>query len=507
MISRALQAEILRLHHSEGWPIGTIARQLRVHHDTVLRVLAQAGVPTPKAVRASMVEPYRAFIAETLAKYPTLRASRLYAMVRARGYPGGPDHFRAIVARLRPRAPAEAYLRLRTLPGEQGQVDWAHFGRISIGRAVRPLMAFVMVLSYSRQLFLRFYLGASMGYFLRGHVEAFASFNAVPRVLLYDNLKSAVLERAADAIRFHPRLLELAAHYRFQPRPVAPARGNEKGRVERAIRYIRDAFFAGRSFRDLDDLNAQARAWCAAEAAERPCPEDRRVSVREVFEQERPHLLALPENPFPCEERTEVSVRKQPYVRFDWNDYSIPHAHVNRTLLVLATLDTVRILDATKLIASHARSFDRGAQIELPDHLEALVAHKRAARAQRAQDRLHHAAPSAKALFLRAAERGAHLGVLTRGLLQLLESHGAQALEAAIAAALVEDAAHLGAVRHFIDAHAHAAGLRPPIAVSLPKDARIERLSVRPQPLSDYDRLTQESHAHDDADNDPPAQP
>jgi hypothetical protein len=346
-----------------------------------------------------------------------------------------------------------------------------------------------------------------MGYFLRGHVEAFASFNSVPRVLLYDNLKSAVLERAADAIRFHPRLLELAAHYRFQPRPVAPARGNEKGRVERAIRYIRDAFFAGRSFRDLDDLNAQARAWCAAEAAERPCPEDRRVSVREVFEQERPHLLALPENPFPCEERTEVSVRKQPYVRFDWNDYSIPHAHVNRTLLVLATLDTVRILDATKLIASHARSFDRGAQIELPDHLEALVAHKRAARAQRAQDRLHHAAPSAKALFLRAAERGAHLGVLTRGLLQLLESHGAQALEAAIAAALVEDAAHLGAVRHFIDAHAQAAGLRPPIAVSLPKDARIERLSVRPQPLSDYDRLTQESHAHDDADNDPPAQP
>jgi hypothetical protein len=277
--------------------------------------------------------------------------------------------------------------------------------------------------------------------------------------------------------------------------------------VERAIRYIRDAFFVGRSFRDLDDLNAQARAWCEAEAAARPCPEDRRVSVREVFEQERPHLLGLPENPFPCEERTAVSVRKQPYVRFDWNDYSIPHAHVSRTLLVLATLERVRILDGTKLIATHARSFDRGAQIELPEHLEALVARKRAARAQRAQDRLHHAAPSAKALFLGAASRGAHLGVLTRGLLQLLERHGTQALEAAIAAALAEDAAHLGAVRHFIDAHAQAAGLRPPIAVSLPKDARLEGLSVRPQPLSDYDRLTPDSHAHDDADNAPPAQP
>jgi transposase len=229
MIPRALEAEILRLHHSEGWPIGTIATQLRVHHSTVRRVLAQAGVPVAqKTVRASMVEPYLAFIAETLAKYPTLRASRLYTMVRERGYPGAPDHFRAIVARLRPRPAGEAYLRLRTLPGEQAQVDWAHFGKFTIGRAVRPLMAFVMVLSYSRHLFLRFYLGAAMNYFIRGHVEAFAWYNSVPRVLLYDNLKSAVLERVGEAIRFHPTLLELAAHYRFQPRPVAVARGNEK---------------------------------------------------------------------------------------------------------------------------------------------------------------------------------------------------------------------------------------------------------------------------------------
>ena len=138
-------------------------------------------------------------------------------------------------------------------------MDWAHFGKLTVGRALRPLMAFVMVLSYSRHLFLRFYLGAAMNYFVRGHVEAFASFNSVPRVLLYDNLKSAVLERSGDAIHFHPTLLELAAHYRFQPRPVAVARGNEKGRVERAIRFVREAFFAARTFRDLDDLNAQAR--------------------------------------------------------------------------------------------------------------------------------------------------------------------------------------------------------------------------------------------------------
>jgi len=494
MIPRALESEIVRLYHAEHWPVGTIARQLRVHHATVRRALRAAGVEVaPRIVRATMIDPYRAFIVETLTKYPSLRASRLYGMVKARGYPGAPDHFRALVATLRPRPAPEAYLRLRTLPGEQGQADWASFGTLAIGRAVRPLMAFVMVLSYSRRIFLRFYLNAQMANFLRGHVDAFTAWNAAPRVILYDNLKSAVLERHHDAIRFHPTLLELAAHYRFQPRPVAVARGNEKGRVERAIRYVRDAFFAARRFRDLDDLNAQADAWCQGQAADRPCPEDRARTVRAVFDQERAYLIGLPENPFPVDEHLVVSVRKQPYVRFDLNDYSIPHTHVGKTLSVVASRQRVRILDGIDLIASHARSFDRGAQIEVPAHIEGLVAHKRAARTHRAQDRLHHAAPSIQALFLRAASRGVHMGVLTRGLLVLLDSHGADALEAAIGAALREDAIHLGAVRHFIDQHAHARGEPPPIALSLPE--RLRTLSVRPHPLSDYDHLTEE---HDD---------
>ena len=135
-------------------------------------------------------------------------------------------------------------------------------------------------------------------------------------------MKSVVLERRGDAIRFHPTLLELAAHYRFEPRPVAPARGNEKGRVERLIRFVRSSFFAARRFRDLDDLNDQADAWCATRAAERPCPEDRRRTVAEVFAEERPRLVALPDNPFPCEERVEVQAGKSPYIRFDGNDLS-----------------------------------------------------------------------------------------------------------------------------------------------------------------------------------------
>ena len=502
MIPRALEAEILRLYHIEQWPPGTIARQLRVHHSTVRRVLAQAGLSaTLPAVRPAIIDPYRAFIAETLAHYPTLRASRLYQMVRERGYPGAPDHFRACIARLRPRPPAEAYLRLRTLPGEQAPVDWAHFGKLTIGRAVRPLMAFVMVLSYSRMLFLRFYLGAAMPQFIEGHVQAFTCFNGVARIALYDNLRSAVLERVDTAIRFHPTLLELAAHYRYQPRPVAVARGNEKGRVERAIRFVRDAFFAARTFDDVDDLNAQALAWCLGAAAERRCPEDPTRTVRQVFAEEQPLLLPLPPDHFPVQQHLDVRIGKTPYVRFDLNDYSVPHTHVRRTLTVLASLDTVRICEGATVLATHPRSFDRGQQVEDPAHLEALTAHKRAARSHRAKDRLHHAAPSAKPLFLRAAEHGVHLGVLTRGLIDLLESHGAAALEAAIVAALAQDAAHLGAVRHFVDTHAQARGQVPPIAVALPAALRLRALSVRPHPLSDYQHLTAE-HADDHHDTD-----
>jgi len=153
-----IEARILRLYHAEKWLIGTIAHQLHVHYSVVGRVLAQAGLPRPgPPPRKSRIDPYLAFIRQTLETFPALTASRLYVMVRERGYRGSPDHFRHLIACHRPRPKAEAYLRLRSLPGEQGQVDWGHFGHLEIGRARRPLMAFVMVLSHSRQIFLRFF--------------------------------------------------------------------------------------------------------------------------------------------------------------------------------------------------------------------------------------------------------------------------------------------------------------------------------------------------------------
>ena len=493
-----LEAQILRYYHAERWRIGTIATQLSVHHGTVSRVLAQAGLPRLEPVRRpSQIDTYLPFIHETLEKFPTLTASRLYGMVQGRGYTGRPDHFRHLIAEHRPRSKAEAYMRLRTLPGEQSQVDWGHFGHLEIGRARRPLMAFVMVLSWSRQIFLRFSLDARMESFLRGHVGAYAVWGGVPRVHLYDNLKSAVLERQGQAIRFNPTLLDFAGHHRYEPRPVAVARGNEKGRVERSIRYIRDAFFAGRTFADLADLNAQADAWCNGMAADRRCPEDTTLTVREAFALEASHLLALPANPFPTEERVEVQVAKTPYVRFDLNDYSVPHEQVQRTLTVVADPQQVRVLDGQTVLATHPRSFDRGQQIEIKAHIDTLAERKHQASRERGTDRLARAVPRSRDLLVLAAERGYALAAITTELLRLLDRYGAEELLAGIEEALTRDVPHPNAVRLALEHRREARELPPPVEITLSEQVKKRDVLVRPHRLDTYDQLTEAAHDTD----------
>ncbi|HEY7614289.1 MAG TPA: hypothetical protein VH764_14895, partial [Gemmatimonadales bacterium] len=158
MISDDQQALIRRLYHGEKWRVGTIARELGLHHSTVTRVLTAGTEPVVKIQRPSRINPFIPFIHATFERYPRLAASRLFAMVRERGYSSSPSHFRHQVAQLRPKPAAEAYLQLQTLPNEQAQIDWAHCNEIAIGRARQRLVAFVMILSWSRQLFMHFFI-------------------------------------------------------------------------------------------------------------------------------------------------------------------------------------------------------------------------------------------------------------------------------------------------------------------------------------------------------------
>ena len=502
-----IEAQILRYYHAEKWTVGTIARQLHVHHSVVQRVLAQAGLPgIGAAPRPSQIDAYLPLIRETLETFPTLTASRLFAMVRERGYRGSPDHFRHLIALHRPRRPAEAYLRLRSLPGEQAQVDWGHFGHLQIGRARRPLMAFVMVLSHSRQIFLRFFLDARMENFLRGHV---ARLHRLGRRSPRAALRQPQERGAGTARRRDPLPSHAAGLRRALPLRAASRRGRarQRERPRRTSHRLR-----ARCLLRRPQLHRSRRPQCPGRRLvprprRRPAlPGEPDRTVREVFADEVPRLLALPDNPAPLLERVAVKVGKTPYVRFDLNDYSVPHTHVRRMLTVLADTHEVRIVDGAHVLACHRRSYDKGAQIERAAHIQALVdAQARrppasrhrparpggprqpgpaaARRRARQQSRRHHRRPDAAARPLRRRRvAGRH-------------PRGARARRAAP-----------NAVRLALERRREQRGDAPPVAIVLPAAVRAAMrrcgrtrskpmTSSRTSPMTDRDTLRARAEA------------
>ena len=435
MISPEQRAKIRRLFYAEHWRIGTIAAELGVHHDTVRAAIeAHRFRNPPPRIRASPLEPYKPFIIEILQKYPRLRATRLHQMLQARGFTGSVRQVRRYVRTVRPARTREAFMRMQTLPGEQAQVDWGSFGWLQVGRARRRLSCFVMVLSHSRAMYARFSLNQTAPSFLHSHVEAFEYFGGVPREILYDNLKSVVLERDGDHIRFHPTILELAGHYHFAPKPCAPYRANEKGRVERSIQYLRHSFFTAREPTEIDALNRDLLAWMDHVAHARPQPRDPDArTVGAAFLEEKASLLPLPEHAFPCELVKAVRSGKTPFIRFDLNDYSIPHAYVRQPLTLVADDRHVRFLSGIDVIARHERSWDRGQVVRDDRHLADLAAEKRRGRALMGRDRLRHHCPSTEAMLQAIAQRNQPIRSQTAHLNRLIDRYGAETVEQAMA--------------------------------------------------------------------------
>jgi transposase len=484
MISPETRAQIRRYFYAEHWKVGTIAKELGVHPDAVRNAVETQRLGGSQPVRASMVDPYLAFIRETLNQHPRLRATRIYHMARERGYSGSVVQLRRAVARLRPDI-REPFLRLQMFPAEQGQVDWAHFGHVLVGRARRALSCFVMTLSYSRALYLEFFFDQTMENFLRGHVHAFEAFGGAPRVILYDNLRSAVLERRGNQIHFHPRLIELSAHYHFAPRPCQVRAGNQKGRVERAIRYVRDSFWAGRTFTTLAECNRQAREWRDEVAHQRRWPGQDGRTVQEVFTTEQPRLLPLPLHPFPTERIEAVRSNKTIYIRFDLNDYSIPPEAVGRALTLAASDTAVRILDGAVEIARHPRSYDRNQLILDPTHQQAVLERKRKAFGATPAGRLEQAVPETRELVDRAFAHGESAGAETARLLKLLDQYGAAALRHAVIEALQRNTPRASSVAFLLRRQPRQNRL----AVDLSRHPQAEAVDVRPHALESYDEL------------------
>jgi transposase len=480
-----LEAEIVRLHFAEHWRVGTIAAQLGVHSDVVRRVLG-IGQPASAGIeRARLVHSYRDFIAETLERYPRLRATRLHDMLRERGYKGAVRTLREYVAEVRPQPRREVYLRTEPLVGEQSQIDWAYVGKLAVPGGERALWLFVLVLSHSRALWGEFVLDLTVHSLCRSLVRAAIALGGTTRQWLFDNPKTVVLERRGNAIRFHPTLLDLCAQMRVQPRLCAPARPEHKGRVERAIRYLRDRFLGGRTTTSVADGNLQLGRFIAEIANARPHPVLSPRTVGHVLADERARLLPLP-SPLPDTDVVVPSgVDRQAFVRFDTNRYSVPSKYAERTLTLVADDVQVRVLDGADCIARHERSYGKRQVIEQPVHRAELVAERRAARDLKGRDRLLAVAPGFSALLERWALAGPSLAIQVTRAIKLLDLYGDEIFAAAVAELVGRGLRDTSALAVACDRLRRER--RRPVPFDVPLPSHIDDREVVPHDLGGYD--------------------
>lgn len=487
-MSTEVEVEIRRLYYAEHWRVGTIASQLSVHGDVVRRVLGLLERAPGGAERPRLVEPYKDFILETLQRYPRLRATRLYDMVRARGYEGSARTLREHVAQVRPEPKKEAYLRVEPLIGEQAQVDWAHVGQVPVAGGQRALWLFVQVLSWSRALWGEFVLDLGAHSLARSLVRAAGYFGGTPRQWLFDNPKAVVLQRHQEAVRFHPVLLEVAGHYRVQPRVCAVRKANQKGKVERAIRYLRERFLEGRTVRSVEQGNQELWAFLKEVDHARPHPVQPGRTVAQCLAEERARLLPLPAVPAATDRVEPVAVDSTAFIRFDTNCYSVPAAYAHATLTLVANDTTVRLLDAEQEVARHARCWGRRQVLETPEHRESLLALKRQASQPKGQDRLRSALPGVDALFSRWVEAGRNVGTLTAATLRLLDAYGAPLLNEALAEVLSRGTHDPGALAAVCEQRRRAKG--QPLPLELHLGSHVPDRDVTPHSLERYDEHT-----------------
>jgi hypothetical protein len=297
------------------------------------------------------------------------------------------------------------------------------------------------------------------------------------------------LDRRGDNIRFNPGFVELQAHYNFAAHPCQIRAANQKGRVERAIRYIRDSFFAARPFTTLDDLNKQALIWRDTAANVRKHPDDASRSVAEVFAEEQPRLLSLPTNPFVSEILAHVKTSKTIYVRFDRNDYSIPPNAVGRQLIIAASASRVRILDGSREIASHCRSYDCRQMVLNPAHQEQLLQQKRKASGSVRGTRLSLEVPESEAFLDPALRRGYSAARQTAHLVKLLDLFGRDELRIAISEALERNTPVVSSVSFILNRRHRQSKRRNPPKVDLSRRPELKDFHVITHKLEDYDAL------------------
>lgn len=368
---------ILDLHH-QGLSVSAIARQTGQDRKTVRKYIRQGliiPVYSSRPARATVLDGYLDFVQERVTQLPGLSVSRLFREIRALGYSGGYSTLKNRVRQMRPRRQAGFEHRFETPPGRQAQVDFAWFKTLftDTPESSHVVWLFSMVLGHSRYLWARFVSHQDLQTVIRCHVAAFDHFQGVPREILYDQMKTVVLDsRGEGPIVYNASLVALASHYGFRPKACQPYRAQTKGKVERPFRYIRQDFFLGRSFRNLEDLNTQLTQWLA-EVANIRIHGTTNQEVMKAFMQEQPVLQSLPTGIYQATLRLERRISHDGMVSVEGNLYSVPDITRRRVVEVHILPDEIRILEENRLIAVHPVLEGRRQRSLLPGHRQALT--------------------------------------------------------------------------------------------------------------------------------------
>lgn len=407
------------------------ARALGLHWQTVAKWLRVAQYrPRRSRPRASRLDPFKGQVVRLLEAHP-YSAQQIFQRLVEAGFTGGPTIVKDYVRKVRPPR-REAYLKLSFAPGECAQVDWGEYGSIAVGSTRRRLSFFVMVLCYSRLLYVEFTVSQTMEHFLACHQHAFAAFQGCPARVMVDNLKSAVLQRlTGQAPVFNPRYLDFSRHWGFDITACNLGKGNEKGRVENAVGYVKKNFLNGLELPDFSALNPAARLWLDSVANVRLHGETHRRPL-DLFQFEQTHLWPL--NPMPYDIACIATLRasRQFRVPLDSNHYSVPAEFAAARVTLKAYPDRVCIYHQDKLIARHPRSYDRHQDIEDPDHPKALLAQRRNAREQRLLMRFLSFSPKAQAYYEGLEQRRANARHHLRKIVALSDIYGVDAVRRAI---------------------------------------------------------------------------
>ncbi|MCC5846431.1 MAG: IS21 family transposase [Verrucomicrobia bacterium] len=430
MIDYTSWCEIRRLAES-GLSVPRIADAMGLNPKTVLK-WSRIETFRPRAApkRPSKLDPYKPQILRMVEKHP-YTAQQILREVRKQGYTGGRSILQEYIAKVRP-VKHKAYATLAFAPGECAQVDWGHAGSVRVGNTRRQLSFFVMTLGYSRMMYVEFTLSQQMEYFLAAHRNAFEFFGGVPDKVMVDNLKSAVLEHPrGGAPVYHPRYLDLASHYGFEPRACNVRAPHEKGIVERAVAYVRASFLNGLEPETFGPLNPQARLWLD-EVANLREHKDLGERPADRFEAERKALSPLPACGYDVSVSRTITASSQFRVVLDTNRYSVPAEYAGRRLTMRAYPDRVLLYHEHQLIAEHPRSHQRREDVLNEDHQRALLVYRKNAREQQALARLMRLTPRAERFVQGLRDRRLRSRNHILKIAALIDIHGADAVRRAV---------------------------------------------------------------------------